>query len=82
MRVCRRCGRNDHGEAAHHALFREQTSAWELEVGWLRVLSAALRARRAFDDPRGEGGQLEELARWRPDLAAFVEEVAKSNVAR
>jgi hypothetical protein len=64
----------------HYTFFTEQAAALELEVGWLRALVAALRARRAFDAHRGEGGQLVELARWRPDLEPFVAEVAKSSV--
>ncbi len=66
----------------HHAIFTEQASALELEVGWLRALSAALRAREAFDAHKGEGGQLDELAKWRPDLATVVAEVAKSSLER
>jgi hypothetical protein len=66
----------------HHTMFAEQTSALELEAGWLRALVAALRARRAFDAHKGEGGQLRELARWRPDLEPFVAEAAKSRVPR
>jgi hypothetical protein len=65
----------------HYTLFSEQTAALELEAGWLRALVAALRARRAFDGHKGEGGQLAELAGWRPDLEPFVAEVAKSSVA-
>jgi len=65
----------------HHLLFTEQASALELEVGWLRALAAALRARRTFDAHKAEGGQLEELASWRPDLEAVVVEVAKSSLA-
>jgi hypothetical protein len=65
----------------HFTFFSEQSAALELEVGWLRALVAALRARRAFDAHRGEGGQLVELAQWRPDLEPFVAEVAKSSVA-
>jgi hypothetical protein len=66
----------------HHALFTEQTSALDLEVGWLRALSAALRASKAFDGHKGEGGQLAELAKWRPDLEPVVVEVAKSSIAQ
>jgi len=62
----------------HHLLFTEQASALDLELGWLRALSAALRARRAFDAHKAEGGQLAELASWRPDLEPVVVEVAKS----
>jgi hypothetical protein len=65
----------------HHALFIEQTASLDLEVGWLRALSAALRACKAFDGHKGEGGQLAELARWRPDLEPVVAEVAKSSIA-
>lgn len=65
----------------HHLLFTEQASALDLEMGWLRALSAALRARRAFDAHKAEGGQLAELASWRPDLEAVVVEVAKSTLA-
>jgi hypothetical protein len=64
----------------HHLLFAEQASALDLEVGWLRALSAALRARRAFDVHKAEGGQLAELASWRPDLEPVVVEVAKSSL--
>ena len=64
----------------HHTLFTEQSSALELEAGWLRALAAALRAQRAFDAHKGEGGQLVELARWRPDLEPVVVEVAKSSI--
>ena len=64
----------------HHVLFTEQASALDLEVGWLRALSAALRARRAFDGHKAEGGQLAELASWRPDLEPVVIEVAKSSL--
>jgi hypothetical protein len=65
----------------HHTLFTEQTSSLDLEVGWLRALTAALRARGAFDGHKGEGGQLAELAKWRPDLEPVVAEVAKSSIA-
>jgi hypothetical protein len=65
----------------HHVLFTEQAAALDLEVGWLRALSAALRARRAFDAHEAEGGQLAELATWRPDLEPVVVEVAKSSLA-
>ena len=65
----------------HHTLFTEQASSLDLEVGWLRALVAALRACRAFDAHKAEGGQLSELAKWRPDLEPVVEEVAKSNLA-
>ncbi|HEY3822366.1 MAG TPA: hypothetical protein VGL81_34610 [Polyangiaceae bacterium] len=64
----------------HQVLFTEQASALDLEVGWLRALVAALRARRAFDLHKAEGGQLAELASWRPDLEAVVVEVAKSSL--
>jgi hypothetical protein len=64
----------------HHTLFTEQSAALELEVGWLRALVAAFRAQRAFDAHKGEGGQLVELARWRPDLEPVVVEVAKSSI--
>ena len=43
----------------------------------MRALQASLRARHAFDSHKGEGGQLAELAKWRPDLEAVVTEVAK-----
>ncbi len=65
----------------HHLLFTEQASALELELGWLRALSAALRARRAFDAHKAEGGQLAELATWRPDLEPVVVDVAKSTLS-
>lgn len=64
----------------HHTFFTEQAASLELEVGWLRALAAALRAQRTFDTHKGEGGQLEELARWRPDLEPVVVEVAKSSI--
>ena len=63
----------------HHVLFAEQASSLELEIGWLRALAGALRARQAFEGRKGEGGQLAELASWRPDLEPVVVEVAKSN---
>jgi hypothetical protein len=63
-----------------HTLFAEQTASLELEAGWLRALAAALRARHAFDSHKGEGGQLAELARWRPDLTEVVADVAKSSI--
>jgi hypothetical protein len=63
----------------HHVLFSEQAVAVELEVGWLRALHAALKARRAFDEHKGEGGQLEELGKWRPDLEPVVQDVAKTS---
>lgn len=65
----------------HHTMYTEQARALDLEVGWLRALQASLRARRAFDAHKGEGGQLAELAKWRPDLEAVVSEVAKSSLA-
>jgi len=65
----------------HHTMYNEQARALDLEVGWLRALQASLRARRAFDTHKGEGGQLSELAKWRPDLEAVVSEVAKSSLA-
>lgn len=69
-------------EAAwHHVFFTEQASSLDLEVGWLRALVAALRARRAFDAHKGEGGHLAELSKWRPDLEPVVVEVAKSSLA-
>jgi hypothetical protein len=64
----------------HYTLFSEQAAALEIEIGWLRALLGAMRARRAFDAHKGEGGQLAELARWRPDLEPFVGEVAKSSI--
>ena len=63
-----------------HTLFAEQSASLELEVGWLRALAAALRARAAFDGHKGEGGQLGELAKWRPDLTEVVADVAKSSI--
>jgi hypothetical protein len=66
----------------HYTFFSEQIAALELEVGWLRALVAALRARRAFDAHKAEGGQLVELARWRPDLEPFVAEAARSSFER
>jgi hypothetical protein len=65
----------------HHVLFTEQAVAVELEVGWLRALHAALKACRTFDEHKGEGGQLEELGKWRPDLEPVVQDVAKTTVA-
>jgi hypothetical protein len=65
----------------HHVLFAEQASSLELEIGWLRTLAAALRARKTFEGRKGEGGQLAELATWRPDLEPVVVEVAKSNLS-
>lgn len=65
----------------HHTMHTEQVRALDIEGGWLRALSASLRARRAFDAHKGEGGQLAELAKWRPDLEEVVSEVAKSSVA-
>lgn len=65
----------------HHTMHHEQARALDLEVGWLRALQASLRARRAFDAHKAEGGQLAELAKWRPDLEAVVSEVAKSSLA-
>jgi hypothetical protein len=64
----------------HHTLFVEQSAALDLEVGWLRALSAALRSQRAFEGHKGEGGQLADLARWRPDLEPVVVEVASSSI--
>jgi hypothetical protein len=65
----------------HRAMYNEQAPALDLEVGWLRALQASLRARRAFDTHKGEGGQLSELSKWRPDLEPVVDEVAKSSLA-
>jgi hypothetical protein len=65
----------------HHMAYVEQAHALDIEVGWLRALQASLRARHAFDSHKGEGGQLAELAKWRPDLEAVVSEVAKSSLA-
>jgi hypothetical protein len=44
------------------------------------ALSAALRAQRAFEGHKGEGGQLADLAKWRPDLEPVVVEVASSSI--
>jgi hypothetical protein len=66
----------------HYKYFSEQAAAVELEVGWLRALVAALRARQAFDAHDGEGGQLIDLARWRPDLEPFIAEAAKARMPR
>ncbi len=63
-----------------HTLYVEQAASLELEVGWLRALTAALRARQAFDAHEAEGGQLAELAKWRPDLTEVVVDVAKSSL--
>jgi hypothetical protein len=65
----------------HHVLATEQARSFELEAGWLRALSAALRARAAFDAHEAEGKQLAALATWRPDLEPVVAEVAKSSIA-
>lgn len=65
----------------HHLFATEQIATLELEVGWLRALAAALRARAAFDEHKGEGGQLAELSKWRPDLVEVVVEVARSSLA-
>jgi len=65
----------------HHTQYNEQARALDLEAGWLRALQAALRARHAFDSHKGEGGQLAELAKWRPDLEPVVSEVAESSLA-
>jgi hypothetical protein len=65
----------------HHTLFTEQAASLDLEVGWLRALNASLRARAAFDAHKGEGGQLAELTKWRPDLKEVVADVAKSSLA-
>jgi hypothetical protein len=66
----------------HYKHFTEHAAALELEVGWLRALVVALRARYAFDARGGEGGQLIDLARWRPDLEPFVAEAAKGRSLR
>jgi hypothetical protein len=66
----------------HYKYFAEHAAAIELEAGWLRALVAALRARHAFDARDGEGGQLTDLARWRPDLEPFVAEAAKARDLR
>jgi hypothetical protein len=66
----------------HYKYFAERSAAIELEVGWLRALVAALRARHAFDARDGEGGQLVDLARWRPDLEPFVAEATKARNPR
>ncbi len=63
-----------------HKQTTEQSAALELELGWLRTLVAALRARRAFDAHKGEGGQLADLAKWRPDLLEVVADVARSSL--
>lgn len=65
----------------HHILFSEQAVAVELEVGWLRALHVAMKARRLFDERDGEGGQLAELGRWRPDLEAVVLDVARASAS-
>jgi hypothetical protein len=64
----------------HHTVFTEYVAALTLEVGWLRALAAAARAQSAFDARAGEGGQLAELARWRPDLEPSVAEAARSSL--
>jgi hypothetical protein len=58
-------------------LFEEGTRAMESEVGWLRALALAFKARRTFDESKAEGKQIEDLKKWRPDLRDFVVEVAK-----
>jgi hypothetical protein len=63
-----------------HRMAKEQSESLDLELGWLKALAAALRARAAFDGHKGEGGQLADLAKWRPDLTAVVEDVAKSSI--
>jgi len=65
----------------HHTFFTEQAQSIDLEIGWMRALATALRARKAFDVHKGEGGQLAELAKWRPDLEPVIGEVAKSSLA-
>jgi hypothetical protein len=56
--------------------YKEQTEVVELEVGWVDALLESLKERRHFDERKGEGAELAELARWRPDLVEFVGEVA------
>lgn len=63
---------------ARQAAVRSRCDSLDLEAGWLRALSAAFRARRAFEEHAGEGGQLAELSRWRPDLVETVAEVVRS----
>lgn len=60
----------------HWTLFCEQSAAMEIEVGWLRALHEAFRARAAFDEAKWEGKQIEDLKKWRADLRDFVVEVA------
>lgn len=57
--------------------YLERTAAMEVEVGWTRALHEAFTARRAFDEKKGEGKQIEDLKKWRPDLRDFVVEVAR-----
>jgi hypothetical protein len=64
----------------HHILFTEHVAALSLEVAWLRTLASAVRAQSAFNAHAGEGGQLAELARWRPDLEPAVVEAARSSI--
>ncbi len=66
----------------HYTFFTEQAVALESEAGWLRALVVAFRARRAFEAHKGEGGQLIELAKWRPDLEPFVAEAVRTRIAR
>jgi hypothetical protein len=61
----------------HAELHAQRTRALESEVAWIRALLHAFRARRAFDESKAEGGQVEDLKKWRPDLRDFVVEVAK-----
>ena len=57
----------------------QRTQALESEVGWVRALLDAFRARRTFDESKAEGAQIEDLKAWRPDLRDFVVEVAKQH---
>jgi hypothetical protein len=64
----------------YHTLYTEHVVALDREAGWLLALASALRAQTAFDAHEGEGGQLAQLARWRPDLEPAVVEVARTNI--
>jgi hypothetical protein len=63
----------------HAELHALRLRALDSEVGWLRALLDAFRARRTFDESKAEGKQIEGLKEWRPDLRDFVVEVAKQH---
>ena len=60
----------------HFTFSTERARAMEVEAGWLSALFEAFKARRSFDENKGEGKQIEDLKKWRPDLRDFVVEVA------